>query len=137
MIIYGRSDATLNPGGIRIGTAEIYRAVETLDQVEESVAVAQNWNNDIRIVLFVKLKSEDELTEHLKQIIKDRIRLHTSVRHVPKKIIRITEIPRTKSGKIVELSIRDIINGEKPKNLGALENPECLKEYENIKELKD
>jgi len=137
MIIYGRSDATLNPGGIRIGTAEIYRVVETLDKVDESVAVAQNWDNDIRIVLFVKLKDEEELTENLKQIIKDRIRQHASVRHVPKKIIRITDIPRTKSGKIVELSIRDIINGEKPKNLGALENPECLKEYENIRELKD
>ena len=137
MIIYGRSDATLNPGGIRIGTAEIYRVVETLDKVDESVAVAQNWDNDIRIVLFVKLKTEEELTENLKQIIKDRIRQHASVRHVPKKIIRITDIPRTKSGKIVELSIRDIINGEKPKNLGALENPECLKEYENIRELKD
>ena len=137
MIIYGRSDATLNPGGIRIGTAEIYRVVETLDKVDESVAVAQNWDNDIRIVLFVKLKAEEELTENLKQIIKDRIRQHASVRHVPKKIIRITDIPRTKSGKIVELSIRDIINGEKPKNLGALENPECLKEYENIRELKD
>ena len=85
MIIYGRSDATLNPGGIRIGTAEIYRVVETLDKVDESVAVAQNWDNDIRIVLFVKLKAEEKLTENLKQIIKDRIRQHASVRHVPKK----------------------------------------------------
>ena len=136
IIIYGRSDATLNPGGIRIGTAEIYRAVETLNAVVESIAVAQKWDNDIRIVLFVKLQSKEELTEDLKEMIKDRIRANTSVRHVPAKIIKIMDIPKTKSGKIVELSIRDIINGEKPKNLGALENPECLKEYENIEELK-
>ena len=136
IIIYGRSDATLNPGGVRIGTAEIYRAVETLDKVDESLAVAQNWDNDIRIILFVKLKTEEELTEGLKKLIKDRIKTHTSIRHVPSKIIKVLDIPRTKSGKIVELSIRDILNGEKPKNLGALENPECLKEYENIKELK-
>ena len=136
IIIYGRSDATLNPGGIRIGTAEIYRTVETLDAVVESIAVAQKWDNDIRIVLFVKLQLEEELTEDLKETIKDRIRVNTSVRHVPAKIIKIMDIPKTKSGKIVELSIRDIINGEKPKNLGALENPECLKEYENIEELK-
>ena len=136
IIIYGRSDATLNPGGIRIGTAEIYRAVETLNAVVESIAVAQKWDNDIRIVLFVKLQSKEELTEDLREMIKDRIRANTSVRHVPAKIIKIMDIPKTKSGKIVELSIRDIINGEKPKNLGALENPECLKEYENIEELK-
>ena len=136
MIIYGRSDATLNPGGVRIGTAEIYRAVESLDEVDESVAVAQKWDDDIRIVLFVKLKSNEELTNDLIKIIKDRIKTHTSIRHVPAKIIKIMDIPKTKSGKIVELSIRDIINGKNPKNLGALENPECLKEYMNIEELK-
>ena len=136
MVIYGRSDATLNPGGIRIGTAEIYRAVETLDEVVESIAVAQKWDNDIRIVLFVKLKSTEELTEELIKKIKIRIRAHTSIRHVPAKVIKIMDIPKTKSGKIVELSVRDIVNGEKPKNIEALENPECLNEYENIEELK-
>ena len=136
MVIYGRSDATLNPGGIRIGTSEIYRAVETLDEVVESLAVAQEWDNDIRIVLFVKLKSTEELTEELIKKIKIRIRAHTSIRHVPAKVIKIMDIPKTKSGKIVELSVRDIVNGEKPKNIEALENPECLNEYENIEELK-
>jgi len=136
IVIYGRSDATLNPGGIRIGTSEIYRAVETLDEVVESIAVAQEWDNDIRIVLFVKLKSMEELTEELIKKIKIRIRAHTSIRHVPAKVIKIMDIPKTKSGKIVELSVRDIVNGEKPKNIEALENPECLNEYENIEELK-
>ena len=136
MVIYGRSDATLNPGGIRIGTAEIYRAVETLDEVLESIAVAQKWDNDIRIVLFVKLKPMEKLTKELKKTIKDRIKAHTSIRHVPAKVIKIMDIPKTKSGKIVELSVRDIVNGERPKNIEALENPECLNEYENIEELK-
>ena len=137
MIIYGRSDATLNPGGIRIGTAEIYRAVETLDEVSESIAVAQEWGSDIRIVLFVKLKPMEELTKELIRTIKERIRVHTSIRHVPEKVIKIMDIPTTKSGKIVELSVRDIINGESPKNVEVLENPECLSEYENIEELKE
>ena len=136
MVIYGRSDATLNPGGIRIGTSEIYRAVETLDEVVESLAVAQKWDNDIRIILFAKLKPTEELTEELIKKIKSRIRAHTSIRHVPAKVIKIMDIPKTKSGKIVELSVRDIVNGEKPKNIEALENPECLNEYENIEELK-
>ena len=136
MVIYGRSDATLNPGGIRIGTAEIYRAVETLDEVVESIAVAQKWDNDIRIVLFVKLKPMEELTKELQKTIKNRIRAHTSIRHVPAKVIKIMDIPKTKSGKIVELSVRDIVNGERPKNIDSLENPECLNEYENIEELK-
>jgi len=136
MVIYGRSDATLNPGGIRIGTSEIYRAVETLDEVVESIAVAQEWDNDIRIILFVKLKPTAELTEELIEKIKIRIRSHTSIRHVPAKVIKIMDIPKTKSGKIVELSVRDIVNGEKPKNIEALENPECLNEYENVEELK-
>ena len=136
MVIYGRSDATLNPGGIRIGTSEIYRAVETLDEVVESLAVAQKWDNDIRIILFAKLKPTEELTEELIKKIKSRIRAHTSIRHIPAKVIKIMDIPKTKSGKIVELSVRDIVNGEKPKNIEALENPECLNEYENIEELK-
>ena len=137
IVIYGRSDATLNPGGIRIGTAEIYRAVETLSEVIESIAVAQEWDNDIRIVLFVKLNEGKELSKELIKLIKDKIRAQTSVRHVPAKVIKILDIPKTKSGKIVELSVRDIINGRAPKNIGALENPECLEEYENIEELKN
>ena len=137
IVIYGRSDATLNPGGIRIGTAEIYRAVETLSEVVESIAIAQEWDNDIRIVLFVKLDEGKELSKELIKLIKDRIRAQTSVRHVPAKVIKILDIPKTKSGKIVELSVRDIINGRAPKNIGALENPECLEEYENIEELKN
>ena len=137
IVIYGRSDATLNPGGIRIGTAEIYRAVETLSEVIESIAVAQEWDNDIRIVLFVKLNKGKELSKELIKLIKDKIRAQTSVRHVPAKVIKILDIPKTKSGKIVELSVRDIINGRAPKNIGALENPECLEEYENIEELKN
>ena len=137
IVIYGRSDATLNPGGIRIGTAEIYRAVETLSEIIESIAVAQEWDNDIRIVLFVKLNEGKELSKELIKLIKDKIRAQTSVRHVPAKVIKILDIPKTKSGKIVELSVRDIINGRVPKNIGALENPECLEEYENIEELKN
>ena len=137
IVIYGRSDATLNPGGIRIGTAEIYRAVETLSEVVESIAVAQEWNNDIRIVLFVKLNEGKELSNELIKLIKDKIRAQTSVRHVPAKVIKILDIPKTKSGKIVELSVRDIINGRAAKNIGVLENPECLEEYENIEELKN
>ena len=127
----------MNPGGIRIGTAEIYRAVETLSEVVESIAIAQEWDNDIRIVLFVKLDEGKELSKELIKLIKDRIRAQTSVRHVPAKVIKILDIPKTKSGKIVELSVRDIINGRVPKNIGALENPECLEEYENIEELKN
>ena len=137
IVIYGRSDATLNPGGIRIGTAEIYRAVETINEVVESIAVAQDWNNDIRIILFVKLSEGSKLTNELIKLIKDKIREQTSVRHVPAKVIKIMNIPKTKSGKIVELSVRDIINGKMPKNIGALENPKCLEEYENIEELKN
>ena len=137
IVIYGRSDATLNPGGIRIGTAEIYRSVETHEEILESVAVGQKWKDDIRIVLFVKLAPGFELDEGLIDEIKKSIRRETSVRHVPGKILEVSDIPRTKSGKIVELTIRDIINGEKPKNLNAIDNSECLVEYQNRSELTD
>ena len=100
-------------------------------------SVAQEWGSDIRIVLFVKLKPMEELTKELIRTIKERIRVHASIRHVPEKVNKIMDIPKTKSGKIVELSVRDIINGERPKNVEALENPECLSEYENIEELKE
>ena len=137
IVIYGRSDATLNPGGIRIGTAEIYRSVETHEEILESVAVGQKWKDDIRIVLFVKLAPGFELDEGLIDDVKKSIRRDTSVRHVPAKILEVSDIPRTKSGKIVELAIRDIINGEKPKNLNAIDNSECLVEYQNRSELTD
>ena len=137
IVIYGRSDATLNPGGIRIGTAEIYRSVETYEEILESVAVGQKWKDDIRIVLFVKLAPGFELDEGLVDDVKKSIRRDTSVRHVPAKILEVSDIPRTKSGKIVELTIRDIINGEKPKNLNAIDNSECLVEYQNRSELTD
>ena len=137
IVIYGRSDATLNPGGIRIGTAEIYRSVETHEEILESVAVGQKWKDDIRIVLFVKLAPGFELDESLVDDVKKSIRRDTSVRHVPAKILEVSDIPRTKSGKIVELTIRDIINGEKPKNLNAIDNSECLVEYQNRSELTD
>ena len=137
IVIYGRSDATLNPGGIRIGTAEIYRSVETHEEILESVAVGQKWKDDIRIVLFVKLAPGFELDEGLIDDVKKSIRRDTSVRHVPAKILEVSDIPRTKSGKIVELTIRDIINGEKPKNLNAIDNSECLVEYQNRSELTD
>ena len=137
IVIYGRSDATLNPGGIRIGTAEIYRSVETHEEILESVAVGQKWKDDIRIVLFVKLAPGFELDKVLIDDVKKSIRRDTSVRHVPAKILEVSDIPRTKSGKIVELTIRDIINGEKPKNLNAIDNSECLVEYQNRSELTD
>ena len=134
-IIFGRSDSTLNPGGIRIGTAEIYRAVEKLDEVNESIVVGQEWNNDVRIILFVTLKEKNYLNDELVSRIKENIKSSTSIRHVPAKIIHVTDIPRTRSGKIAELTVRDIINGEKVKNIEALANPSCLSDYENIEEL--
>mgnify|MGYP001173550955 FL=1 len=137
IVIYGRSDATLNPGGIRIGTAEIYRSVEAREEILESVAVGQKWKDDVRIILFVKLAPGFVLDENLINDVKNSIRQDTSVRHVPAKILEVSDIPRTKSGKIVELTIRDIINGEKPKNLNAIDNSECLVEYQNRLELTD
>ena len=135
IIIYGRADATLNPGGIRIGTAEIYRVVENLKRVEESVAIAQKWKGDVRIVLFIKLKNNQMLTQDLKDLVSMELRAQLSIRHVPSHIIQVDDIPKTRSGKISELIIRDIVNGENVSNLEALANPECLKQYENIAEL--
>ena len=135
IIIYGRSDATLNPGGIRIGTSEIYRVVENIKRVEESVAIAQKWKGDVRIVLFIKLKNNQMLTQDLKDLVSIELRTQLSIRHVPSHIIQVEDIPKTRSGKISELIIRDIVNGEIISNLEALANPECLKQYENIAEL--
>ncbi len=134
-IIFGRSDATLNPGGVRIGTAEIYRQVEQIEEVMEGLVVGQIWKGDTRVVLFVRLNKNSNLTEELIDQIKAKIRIGASPRHVPAKIISVKDIPRTKSGKIAELAIRDLIHNKPINNITALANPECLEEYKNIKEL--
>ena len=134
-IIFGRSDATLNPGGVRIGTAEIYRQVEQIEEVMEGLVVGQIWKNDTRVVLFVRLNKNSNLTEELINQIKTKIRTGASPRHVPAKIISVQDIPRTKSGKIAELAVRDLIHNKPINNITALANPECLEEYKNIKEL--
>ncbi len=136
-IIYGRSDATLNPGGVRLGTSEIYSVVEKFDEIKESIVVGQNWDNDIRIILFVVIDKKFELSDYLIEKIKKAIRLNASPRHVPSKIIKVSDIPRTKNGKIVELAVKNIIEGNKIKNIQALANPEVLKEYKDLRELKN
>jgi acetoacetyl-CoA synthetase len=136
-IIYGRSDATLNPGGVRLGTAEIYSEVEKFKQIKESIAIGQCWDNDIRIILFIILNKGYYLNSDLVTKIKKQIRINASPRHVPAKIISVSDIPRTKNGKIVELAVKNIIEGNAIKNKEALANPEVLKEYTNIKELND
>jgi acetoacetyl-CoA synthetase len=135
-IIHGRSDATLNPGGIRIGTAEIYRQVEQLPDVLESLAVGQQWEGDERIVLFVRLAPGRTLDAALERRIRDQIRSHTTPRHVPAKILEIAEIPRTKSGKIVELAVRDVIHDRPVRNREALANPEALDQFRELPELR-
>ncbi len=134
-IIHGRSDATLNPGGVRIGTAEIYRQVEQIPEVLESIAVGQAWDNDERIVLFVRLKEGTILDEDLVGRIKSRIRAGASPRHVPAKILQVADIPRTKSNKIVELAVREVIHNRSVKNVEALANPEALDLYRGLKAL--
>jgi acetoacetyl-CoA synthetase len=134
-IILGRSDATLNPGGVRIGTAEIYRQVEQIPDVVESIAVGQDWEGDVRIILFVRLKPGATLTDDLKDRIRKQIRTGASPRHVPAKILEVADIPRTKSGKITELAVRDVIHGRKVKNVEALANPQALDLYREIKTL--
>jgi len=134
-IIYGRSDATLNPGGVRLGTAEIYSVVEKFRNIKESLAIGQSWDNDIRIVLFLVLNKPNSINDNFIQKLKKTIRLEASPRHVPSKIIEVSDIPRTKNGKIVELAVKNIIEGNKIKNIQALANPEILKEYKNIPEL--
>jgi len=136
-IIYGRSDATLNPGGVRLGTSEIYSEVEKFKEIKESIAVGQSWDNDIRIVLFVILNMGYDLNADLVSKIKKKIRTNASPRHVPTKIISVSDIPRTKNGKIVELAVKNTIEGNEIKNKEALANPEVLKEYTNIRELND
>ena len=132
LIIYGRSDAVLNPGGVRIGTAEIYRQVEKLDEVVESIAIGQNWDDDVRVVLFIVLRPEVVLDDELCGRIRTVIRKNTTPRHVPAKIVDVADIPRTKSGKIVELAVRSVVHGETVKNTEALANPEALEHFRNI-----
>jgi acetoacetyl-CoA synthetase len=132
LIIHGRSDAVLNPGGVRIGTAEIYRPVETLPEVLECLAVGQEWQGDVRIILFVKLREGAPLDEELGQRIKTVIRMNASPRHVPAKVIQVPDIPRTLSGKIVELAVRNVIHGRPVKNLDALANPEALEHFKDL-----
>ena len=134
-IIYGRSDATLNPGGVRLGTAEIYSVVEKFKNVKESIVVSQSWDNDVRIILFLVLNKPNSLDNFFIEKLKKTIRMEASPRHVPAKIIEVSDIPRTKNGKIVELAVKNIIEGNKIKNIQALANPEILKEYKNIPEL--
>ncbi len=136
-IIHGRSDATLNPGGVRIGTAEIYRQVEQFDEVIESIAVGQDWDNDVRVILFVVLKEGASLNDELKNAIKKAIRSGASPRHVPAKIIAVADIPRTKSNKITEIAVRDVIHGRPIKNKEALANPDALALYEDLAELQE
>jgi len=134
-VIYGRSDTTLNPGGVRLGTAEIYNVVEKFKEIEESIVVGQKWNNDIRIILFIVINKGYHLTKEIKDKIKKSIRTNASPRHVPSKIIPILEIPKTKNGKLVELAVKQSIEGEKIKNLEALANPNSLKQFKKIREL--
>ena len=135
-IIYGRSDTTLNPGGVRLGTSEIYSEVEKFKEIKESLAIGQSWNNDIRIILFVIMNKNFQINNELIKRIKMQIKVNASPRHVPSKIINIKDIPRTKNGKIVELAVKNIIDGNEVKNKEALANPEVLKEFVNLNELK-
>jgi len=134
-IIHGRSDTTLNPGGVRLGTAEIYPEVENFIEIKESIVVGQSWDNDVRIVLFIVLNSKYKINEDLLKRIKIKIRKNVSPRHVPAKIIEVDDIPRTKNGKIVELAVKNTIEGNKIKNKEALANPHVLKQYKNLREL--
>ncbi|AJO79271.1 acetoacetate--CoA ligase [Pseudomonas sp. MRSN 12121] len=135
-LIHGRSDAVLNPGGVRIGTAEIYRQVEKLEQVVESLAIGQSWEQDVRVVLFVRLRDGVQLDEALQEQIRQVIRANTTPRHVPAKILAVSDIPRTISGKIVELAVRNVVHGEPVKNTDALANPEALEQFRDREELR-
>jgi len=136
-IIFGRSDTTLNPGGVRLGTAEIYSVVEKFEEIKESVVIGQSWDNDIRIILFIVLNKGYNLNDRIKDKIKKVIRTNVSPRHVPSKIISILEIPKTKNGKLVELAVKQSVEGETIKNLEALANPDSLEQFRSIKELNE
>ena len=137
MVIHGRSDTVLNPGGVRIGTADIYSQVEKFDQVIESIVIGQNWDYDVRIILFLVLRDDEVLTKDLKDTICDVIRENTTPKHVPSKIIQVKEIPRTRSGKIVELAVKKAVQGEVVDNTSAIANPECLEYFKNLTELEN
>jgi len=136
LIIYGRSDSTLNPGGVRIGTAEIYRQIEKIDSIIDSVVIGQNWQDDVRIVLFVKLQAGTSLDEELIRNIKQTIRKNASPRHVPEKILQVADIPRTMSGKTVEVAVRQVVHNESLTNIQSLANPQALEYFRNREELK-
>jgi acetoacetyl-CoA synthetase len=135
IVIHGRSDATLNPGGVRIGTAEIYAQVEQIQEVLEAICIGQDWEQDVRIVLFVRLEEGVMLDSALEERIRQKIRSGASPRHVPAKILAIADIPRTKSGKITELAVRDVVHGWPVKNVEALANPEALALFRDLPEL--
>ncbi len=135
LVIYGRSDAVLNPGGVRIGTAEIYRQVESFTEVVESLVIGQQWQSDVRVVLFVRLREGNTLTEDLQDRIRKHIRQQTTPRHVPARIVQVEDIPRTRSGKIVELAVRKVVHGESVDNVEALANPEALTLFEQLEVL--
>ena len=135
LVIYGRSDAVLNPGGVRIGTAEIYAAVEGLEDIIEALAVGQEWQNDVRVVLFVRLKAGIVLDESLRKRIRETIRAHTTPRHVPSKVIAVPDLPRTLSGKLTELAVRNVIHGKPVKNVDALANPQALEHFRDLPDL--
>jgi acetoacetyl-CoA synthetase len=136
LVILGRSDATLNPGGVRIGTAEIYRQVEQLPEVVESLVVGQDWEGDVRIVLFVRLRQGTSLDRALAERIRQRVREHASPHHVPRKILQVGDIPRTISGKITELAVREVIHGRPVANQDALANPQALELFRDLEELR-
>ena len=135
MVIHGRSDAVLNPGGVRIGTAEIYRQVERIDDVVESIVIGQQWQDDVRVVLFVVLRPGVTLDDALEAGIRKSIRDNTTPRHVPARIVQVADIPRTISGKIVELAVRNVVHGQPVKNTDALANPEALELYRDLPQL--
>jgi len=137
IIIHGRSDATLNPAGVRIGTAEIYAQVEQIPEVVEAICIGQDWRHDVRVVLFVRLREGVTLDATLKDRIRKQIRTGASPRHVPAKIVQVADIPRTRSGKITEIAVRDVVHGRPVKNTEALANPEALAFYKDVAELQD
>jgi acetoacetyl-CoA synthetase len=136
LIVHGRSDAVLNPGGVRIGTAEIYRQVEKVSEVAESIAIAQQWQGDVRIVLFVRLKDGVTLTTDLRDKIRDTIRRNCTPRHMPAKIIQAPDLPRTINGKLTEIAVREVVHGRAVKNTDALANPQSLEFFRDLEELK-
>jgi acetoacetyl-CoA synthetase len=135
IVMHGRSDTVLNPGGVRIGTSEIYRVVERLPEVIECIAVGQEWQGDVRVVLFVRLAQNAELDERLQDTIKRALRAEASPRHVPAKILAVADIPRTRNGKLVELAVREAVHGRAVANLEAIANPSALDEFRDRREL--